>query len=247
MYQHGMATLMLAEVAGMTDGALGKEVRKALEKAVALLVKAQRSAGAHRGGWRYGIFGTDADMSVTGWQVLALRAAKNLGCDVPAKTIDRAVEFIKACYEPRSGGFAYMPRSRVTIPCTGSAVLNLELAGKEYHACDEAVRGAGFLIRNRNLPNASFMGGYYFYSAYYGAQATFQVGAHPDHSNVWTVYRSALHRAMLRHQKGNGSWQGGSEAVYGPNFCTALAILSLTVEYRYLPIYQRAEPTEKKR
>src|SRR5579864_1361523 len=33
MYQHGISTLMLAEVAGMCDGKLGDEVRKKLEKA----------------------------------------------------------------------------------------------------------------------------------------------------------------------------------------------------------------------
>ena len=32
----------------------------------------------------------------------------------------------------------------------------------------------------------------------------------------------------------------------GPNYCTAMAILALTVEYRFLPIYQRAEePADK--
>src|SRR5437899_12419384 len=53
MYHHGIATLMLCEVCGMLDKERGKEVRKAAEKAVALILKAQRTQMPHRGGWRY--------------------------------------------------------------------------------------------------------------------------------------------------------------------------------------------------
>jgi hypothetical protein len=28
---------------------------------------------------------------------------------------------------------------------------------------------------------------------------------------------------------------------FGPNYCTSMAVLALTVEYRLLPIYQRDE------
>src|SRR5262249_27723117 len=76
MYHHGICTLMLAEVAGMTDGKLAEEVRRKLEKAVAVILRAQRTSGVHRGGWRYRAEGFDSDISVSGWQLMALRAAK---------------------------------------------------------------------------------------------------------------------------------------------------------------------------
>src|SRR4051794_40109749 len=86
MYNHGICTLMLAEVAGMAQGPLAVEVKKKLERAIAIILLAQRKGASvndrYRGGWRYRVAGTDADMSVTGWQLMALRAAKNLGCDV---------------------------------------------------------------------------------------------------------------------------------------------------------------------
>src|SRR5262249_24105433 len=67
MYHHGIATLMLAEVAGMTDGDLGRQVRKGLEKAVAVILKAQRVRGPERGGWRYQVAHVGgSDLSVTG-------------------------------------------------------------------------------------------------------------------------------------------------------------------------------------
>jgi hypothetical protein len=51
----------------------------------------------------------------------------------------------------------------------------------------------------------------------------------------------------LRNQNYNGSWTGGdSDSAYGPAYTTAMGVLALTVEYRFLPIYQRGEePAEK--
>jgi hypothetical protein len=242
MYQHGIATLMLAEVAGMVDKDLGKEVRKAVEKAVALILKAQRTRGENRGGWRYHPASSDSDISVTGWQLMALRAAKNLGCDVPAENITRAVDYLKRSQESSSGAFRYTPHGPITVPCTGTAILALELCGKDEHRSDAVLKGAGYLIRNQNLPRWED-GRFFFYGIYYGSQATFQVG-----ENYWKVYRARLHEILLRHQGATGAWQkGGGEAAHGPNYGTAMAVLALTVEYRYLPIYQRGEePKDKK-
>src|SRR5262249_29897303 len=51
------------------------------------------------------------------------------------------------------------------------------------------------------------------------------------------------------NQTRSGYWLGGDyNALYGPAYCTAMAVLALTVEYRYLPLYQRGEePTERDR
>jgi hypothetical protein len=242
MYHHGIATLMLAEVGGMTDSELGKEVRKALEKAVALILKAQRTDALNRGGWRYRVAPVDgSDMSVTGWQVMALRAAKNLGCDVPSDAIDRAVEYVNRCQDGRSGGFRYTPGGRLTVACTGTSILALEICGKDRHHCPEALRGGSFLIHNQNLPRWNQE--WFFYSIYYGSQAAFQLGG-----NYWAVFRPRLHQVLLQHQSGSGFWEGntGDAMQGGRSYCTAMAILALTVEYRFLPIYQRAEePAER--
>jgi hypothetical protein len=240
MYHHGIATLMLAEVCGMTDGELAKEVRQKLEKAVAIILKAQRTAGEHRGGWRYQVVGNDADISVTGWQIMALRAARNLGCDVPAEVIDNAVEYVKRCQDKSSGAFRYMVNGGITVPCTGTSILALELCGKDRHHSPEALKGGAFLLRQK--PN--WNQGHFFYSIYYCSQATFQLG-----DNYWNTYRPLLHEVLLRNQKSTGGWAGGGpDAFYGPSYCTAMGVLALTVEYRYLPIYQRGEePTNKDR
>ncbi|NBO90829.1 MAG: prenyltransferase [Planctomycetia bacterium] len=240
MYHHGIATLMLAEVSGLVTGDLAKETRRAVEKAVAVILKAQRVRDQYKGGWRYTIAHTDgSDVSVTGWQVMALRAARNLGCDVPGEAIEQAVEYLKRCHDPRSGGFRYMPYTYVTTGCTGAAVLSLELCGKKEHRSDMVLKGADYLIRRDNLPRWGVW--HFSYNIYYGSQATFQVGG-----NYWTAYRTQLHRTLLINQGETGSWLNTQDAQFGPNYCTAMAVLALTVEYRFLPIYQRGEePSEK--
>jgi hypothetical protein len=237
MYHQGIATLMLSEVCGMVDRELGKEVRRALEKAVLLILRAQRTREPNTGGWRYRIEEIDgADVSVTGWQVMALRSARNLGCDVPGEAIHRAIEYLERCQDARSGGFHYQStHSNPTAACTGTAVLALELAGRHKHRSPAVLRGANYLIRSENLPRWDEP--FFFYNIYYGSQASFQVGG-----NYWTTYRTHLHRLLLSQQRSNGAWLGTkSDSFYGLNYCTAMCVLALTVEYRFLPIYQRSE------
>jgi hypothetical protein len=230
MYHHGICTLMLAEVAGMTDAALGKEVRAALQKAVPVLLAAQRTAGPHAGGWRYRIDSPDADLSVTGWQLMALRAANNLGCDVPAERIKLAVQYVKNCRDPHTHGFCYQPGGRHTLACTGTGILALEICGKEEHHTLE-VRQAGTLLLKET---PSWSDGHFFYAAYYCSQGMFQLG-----NNYWNHFRPRLHKVLFDYQLPNGGWVGNDG--YGPNYGTAMAVLALTVEYRLLPIYQRKE------
>ena len=49
-------------------------------------------------------------------------------------------------------------------------------------------------------------------------------------------------------QQAGGFWTGVSndDKMAGTNYCTAMAVLSLTVEYRFLPIYQRGEEPEER-
>jgi hypothetical protein len=238
MYQHGICTLMLAETAGMTeDKKLAKEIRTRLAKAVEVILRAQRpkERGEHRGGWRYQAGGHDSDMSVTGWQLLALRAAKNVGCDVPADSIKRAVDYVKRSQD-RSGGFRYMAVGRgVTVPCTGTGILALEVCGKDWHRSAEAKKAGSFLLKRKQ----QWKSPHFAYGIYYCSQAMFQLGG-----NYWKSYRPHLHKVLLDHQNAvNGSWNCNDG--FGPNYDTAMAVLALTVEYRYLPIYQRDEGEAK--
>lgn len=233
MYCHGAATLMLAEVVGMTtDPALAADCRAALAKAVDLIIKAQNIGKdpESQGGWRYQPTSRDSDLSVSGWQVLALRAANAVGCAVPAENIDRAVAYFKRCAVP-SGGFAYQPGGAANSPRTGVGILALELCGE--HRGAESLAGAAYLMRHP--PQWSSQ--YFFYEVYYVPQALFQLGD----DDLFRPYFNTLTAILLEHQDRDGSWLSGdgNDRTGGRDYCTAMAVLALAVEYRYLPIYQR--------
>jgi prenyltransferase beta subunit len=234
MYHHGICTMMLCEVAGMTDTKLAREIKPKLEKAIKIVLQGQRlDKGINRGGWRYQVAGTDADISVTGWQILALRAARNLGCDVPAQRIDLALDFVQQCRDPQSGGFAYTPGSAATKACTATSILAIELCGKQRHRSREALQAGSYLLKHPQQPNDQ----HFHYTVYYTSQAMFQLG-----NNYWNVYRPHLHKLVLDSQQQNGSWLTNDGQ--GPSYATAMSILALTVEYRLLPIFQRNEEAE---
>jgi hypothetical protein len=245
MYSHGICTLMVAEVIGLTtDRQQAAKLREQLGRAVKLIHKAQAVNFPHTGGWRYQITASDADISVTGWQVMALRAAKNVGCDVPSTVVDRAVDYVKRCYDPATGGYRYTTNSHVTVPCTGASILSLELCGKEYHKSDQSLNAASFLCRKENILTQSRP--HFFYGIYYTAQAMFQIGG-----KYWDYYRQILHALLLTEnyaQRPGGFWTSMShdDANAGTNYCTAMAVLALTVEYRFLPIYQRSEEPDER-
>ena len=100
MYSHAFATLFLAEVYGMTGM---ERVKEKLKRSVGLIVQAQNETG----GWRYQPGADDADMSITVCQVMALRAARNAGINVPKKSIDSAIAYVRKSASIESGGFMY--------------------------------------------------------------------------------------------------------------------------------------------
>jgi hypothetical protein len=164
--------------------------------------------------------------------VLALRAAKNIGCDVPAERMGLAVAFIQRCRDASTGGYCYTPGGRVTMACTGTSILALELGGKERSRSREALQAGSYMLKHP----LRWGDEHFPYSVYYGAQAMFQLG-----HNYWNFYRPQLHKVLFDNQQPNGSWLDQ----FGPVYATSLAVLALTVEYRYLPIYQRDEEPKR--
>ena len=87
MYSHAFATLFLAEIYGMTHR---EDVKVKLQRTVDFIVKCQNNEG----GWRYVPLARESDMSIVVCQVLALRAARNIGIRVPKSTIDSAIGYV---------------------------------------------------------------------------------------------------------------------------------------------------------
>jgi squalene cyclase len=220
MYCHGMATLALAELWGMT----GKdEIKPVLERSVDLIVRCQ----SREGGWRYEPQPSGADISVTIMQVMALRAAKNSGLHVPDSTIGRALEYMKSCHEPKSGGYNYQPgRADPGFARTAAGVCVLQLLGK-YDA-KEIERAIDFLEQKNDDKK------HYWYGQYYAAHAMHQVGG-----KKWEDWYARIRTRLLSRQVANGSWSGGgSDDGVGPQYTTAISVIILSIPMNYLPIFQ---------
>jgi hypothetical protein len=232
MYSHGIATLMLAEIVGMVDPTQAAQCRDALAKAVKLIVDAQNHPKPkdHDGGWRYQPTSGDADLSVTAWQLLALRAAKDIGCDVPAENIDRAIAYVKRLHVKHDGGFGYMVGHGSTVTRAGTGILALEVCGE--HRTAETLAAAKMIL-SRPLAKGEH---YFYYGVYYCTVGMFKVGG-----DEWTQSRESLYRTTLSLQHPNGYWnpEDGTERQAGRVYATSLAVLALAIEYGYLPIYQR--------
>ncbi|MCA9043291.1 MAG: terpene cyclase/mutase family protein [Planctomycetaceae bacterium] len=232
MYSHGICTLMLAEVCGMMPDSDAPVVRRALERAIRLILQSQAydKNDRHQGGWRYQIDSRDSDLSVTGWQVMALRAAKDIGCDVPADAIDGAVGYVKACGVRENRGFGYQPGNGPTPTLTGTGIMCLEVCGA--HHTEEAMGGANWLLANPLRERDS----YFYYGVYYTGVGMYKMGGDFADNN-----RRHLIETLLPIQDADGGWTPthGSERGAGRIYSTSLAVLALAIDYGYLPIYQR--------
>jgi prenyltransferase beta subunit len=226
---------MLGEVLGMVD-----ESRPGFERldrvyldAVNLILRAQNVAKdrSSSGGWRYHPNSTDSDISVTGWQLLALRAARDNGLPVPRRNIEAAVAYVKRCLHPL-GGFGYQPGGEPTAARTGTGVLSIEICGE--HQSPEALRGGEWLLKHP----LEWRGPFFFYGVYYCSQAMYQLGG-----ESWKTWRSLTESLLLPRQRGDGSWPAPPEETHelhaGTAYCTAMAALALSVDFKLLPIYQR--------
>jgi hypothetical protein len=235
MYEHGIATAMLGEAFGMVDDQLKKEIREKLAKAVKLTLDAQatrKSAAVHQGGWRYTRAAIDADISVTGWQLMALRAAANSGAFVPKESLEAGRDYVRRCAFRGGSGFTYQAQQGTPGPArTGTAIVSLEMLGE--HNSKEALAGGDYLLENPvTSPNDNF----YYYSVYYISQAFYHLGGKYDKEG-----NGKLRDSLLASQGPEGTWpQGqGQEMEAGEAYRTSMAVLALCVSFRYLPLFQK--------
>lgn len=244
MYGHGIITLMITEMLGMsTSEEHDKLLHERGQKAIDLILSAQKEDKPvnDRGGWRYNPNSRDADLSVSVWQVMALRSAKNDGLQVPAAAIHDAVSYLKRSYSSpldrnglpgdEAGGFCYEPgRRNPTYTMTAAGLLAMQVCG-EYDS--PLVAGAAdWLLEHPPQWKERFC----MYGTYYYAQGMYQKGG--EHAKT---ARRLVQEMLLEKQAGDGSWeaQNGEERNAGKVYATAMAVLSLSVKYHYLPIYQK--------
>jgi hypothetical protein len=242
MYGHGIVTLTLSEMLGMgMDEETDKKIHDQCQNAINLILRSQKvkKSTAQQGGWRYSPDARDADLSVSVWQLMALRSAKNSGLDVPSSAISNAISYLERSYKSKrlangnpaekKSGFAYQPGGAAEYTTSAAGLLAMQVCG-EYES--PFVHGAAdWLLDHEPEKSRKF----FFYGTYYYAQGMYQRGG--DYAKQ---AREMVENILLELQRENGSWIGsGSEAGAGEVYSTTLAILALAVKYHYLPIYQR--------
>lgn len=216
MYNHGFATLALAEAYGVVqDERLGP----ALQKAVRLIVSSQRT-NPHNA-WRYSPESTDADTTVSGAQMVALFAARNAGIAVPEEAIQKGLGFFQRCQMP-DGGFSYTPGTPSNAARTAIGCVVFALAREKS---SKIFQNAFKLLQK--LPPES---GFHQYFLYYASQAYFH--ASPE---AWQNWNRNNIKALAASQTPAGSWDGQ----FGTTFATSTSLLSMALNYRFLPIYER--------
>jgi hypothetical protein len=194
----------------------------------------------------------DSDLSVTGWNIMFLRSAKNSGFEVAQADVDDAAAYVRRLWNPSTGTFNYDTQEQIgtiamdTRGMVGAGILSLTLIGQHGTPMARSAgdwllahpyKGFGDLVSSRDR---------FFYGAYYCTQAMVQLGG-----RYWEQFFPPLVNALLSGQSADGSWPpevdrggngvggGGSEAMFGNVYSSALAVLSLTPPYQLLPVYQR--------
>lgn len=232
MYPQALVVFALAEGYALS----GSPVLKApLDRAAQFIVRAQKSpklSPLHVGGWRYKPDDNTADLSVSGWQIMALKSAANAGVEIPQPVFDDALKYVWAMYG--KPGFGYDgPGTTPTMSAVG--ILCAQFLG---HGDDERVQSALRYVRNQDIDWETIGGGWPMYFMYYATQAMFQGG-----EDFWPKWNDKLRETLIRSQAADGHWpcppKGGEVENLGktPVYATTLGALMLETYYRFLPMY----------
>jgi len=223
MYGHGVTTLALAEALGMTrDAMLVPYVRDAVRFT-------ETAQDPHGGGWRY-LPGQAGDITVTAWQIAALKSAALAGMEVPSPTIEAARRFLDRVQT--QGGAAYGYRTPAAKPCTSAIGLLCRMYTGWGSTQEPLQRGITNLAKPGPHPTN-------IYQNFYLAQALLQL----DHP-VWPRWNAknrdqiVKQQARFGHEAGSWFFADADTAPGGRLAHTALAVLTLEVYYRLLPIYR---------
>ena len=262
MYSHALATLALAETYGVTRS---DRIRRKLQEATEFTVGSQNATG----GWRYVPLTSDSDMSVTVCQVVALRAAQNVGIRVPVRVIQRALHYVIGSAvvvrgQP-TGAFWYQPEdperfNRDSFALCAAALTSIFQAGlydddalrtyarsqgMDVRAIPSLRRSVEFLDEAYRETVRDWPEHYYFYYGnYYAAQALYQIGG--TQPRLWAAWYARVRDDLLRRQRTSVDGETGRQLGWWRSnvdtthaYATATALLILQFPLDHLPIHQR--------
>ena len=231
MYAHGQAAIALCEVYGMTQD---QKLQVPAQRSLDFIVAAQHSAG----GWRY-FPGQPGDTSVVGWQIMALRSGQMAYLNVPQESFDAASRFLDSVQQDSSGGeYEYQAGSGTSPTMTAEALLCRQFSGwpKNHTGLQSGVRW----LLEKSPPRREDPNMYYWY---YATQVMHHMGG--DEWERWNLkMRDVLVDLQVTDGHAAGSWTPtvGHDQFGGRLYMTALAVCTLEIYYRHMPLYQQHAP-----
>lgn len=228
MYIQGLATIALCEAHALTRRRSDRKLKQTAQAAIRFIEEAQHRDG---GGWRYAPREA-GDTSVVGWQIMALKSAQAGQLRVKSETFSKARRFLNSVQVDDGAMYGYTT-PQANRPGTTSIGLLCRMYMGWKRDREALRRGVAFLSKRGPAPDDS-------YYNYYATQVLHHWGG--DEWKKWNeVMRPQLVSAQVRQGPGAGSWdpvdrhagQGGR--IYE----TTLAIMTLEVYYRHLPLYRR--------
>jgi hypothetical protein len=230
MYAQGLAAIALCECYALTADS---KLKPAAQRAIDFIKNAQHEGG----GWRYKPKEA-GDTSVVGWQVMALKSAQLAGLNVPKETLDGATKFLNSVMTSDGSGYGYTSPNKAptttAVGCLCRQYLGWNYKNPNLLAGVETLKGT---------PPGKIDSIYYYY---YATQVM-----HHMQGESWEAWNPKMRDSLLakqdkgtdaKHPHQKGSWSPVGDA-HGPAggrlMVTSLAILTLEVYYRYLPLYRR--------
>ncbi len=225
MYEHGIATLALCEALQMTDD---KSLREPCQAAINFIAFAQHSDG----GWDYHPRGP-GDLSIAGWQAMALKSAVSAKISIPTNTIRGIDIFLK---RTAFNDFQFHYRGGKPTPSM-TAIGTLLKMYRGYSKTDPAILKA-IQFLSKEGPSGNDV-----YYNYYATQVLFNAG-----DRAWKDWNDMMREYLIQNQERQGHMAGSwwfdrdlSNSVGGRIYVTCMACLTLEVYYRYLPVYGESE------
>ena len=237
-YAHGQATIALCEAYAMTRD---PEFLQPIRDGLAYICEAQHPT---TGGWKYRRR-SEGDLSVFGWQIMALQSARMAGLEVPQEVLERASQFLDLVQEEQGARYRYEPDplKSFTPGMTAEGLLCRQYLG--WPRNHPAMRsGVKYLLEPENMPdwNSRRRNVYHWY---YASQVL-----HNLQGSDWETWNTVLRDELVKSQAKGGGKVGGSWHPTQPAgaidenadkggrlYVTCLCLLTLEIYYRHLPLY----------
>lgn len=244
MYAHGQASIVLCEAYAMTGD---QAFQQPAQNAIRFIESAQHG----KGGWRYQP-GQPGDTSVFGWQMMALQSAQApyIDLEINSSTLKLADYFLDQVSAPASfarrrnkqlptgSAYAYLPGKSATPAMTAEAILCRMYLG--WKKDDPRLSVAVKWLMDDHLPSKRTPNLYYWY---YGTQVMHHYGG-----DSWDIWNRKMRELLISTQNtrgsNSGSWDPGKfewGTQGGRIYTTALAVCTLEVYYRHLPLFAPIE------